>query len=67
MFSDGYKDQFGGSNNKKFLNKRFKNLILDISEKPLKKQANLIEENLRDWMGNNPQIDDICVMGLKLV
>lgn len=67
MFSDGYKDQFGGANNKKFLVKRFKQMILDINKEPMSKQSAIIEENLRKWMGNYPQVDDICVMGIKLV
>ena len=67
MFSDGYKDQFGGDENKKFLSKRFKKLILDISKNPMEGQASIIEENLKSWMGSNPQVDDICVMGIKLV
>jgi serine phosphatase RsbU (regulator of sigma subunit) len=67
LFSDGYKDQFGGSDNKKFLSKRFKQMILDISSNPMSEQSELIETNLRNWMGDNPQVDDICVMGIKLV
>ena len=67
LFSDGYKDQFGGSENKKFLSKRFKQMIADVSIHPMSKQSELIEQNLREWMGNNPQVDDICVMGIKLV
>lgn len=67
MFSDGYKDQFGGTNNKKFMSKRFKNMILEISKQPLDEQSELIRKNLESWMGNNPQVDDICVMGIKLI
>ena len=67
MFSDGYKDQFGGAENKKFLNKRFRQMILEISKEPMNKQSAMVEANLKSWMGNNPQVDDICVMGIKLV
>ena len=67
MFSDGYKDQFGGMSNKKFMNKRFKEMLLEISKKPLKDQSKIVENNLREWMGNNEQVDDICVMGIKLI
>lgn len=67
MFSDGYKDQFGGKNNKKFMSKRFKTMILEISKQPLGKQYELIRKNLDSWMGNSPQVDDICVMGIKLI
>lgn len=67
MFSDGYKDQFGGESNKKFMNKRFKEMLLTISKHPLKDQSKIVENNLREWMGNNEQVDDICVMGIKLI
>ena len=67
MFSDGFKDQFGGDNNKKFLNKRFKELILEISKNPMDQQSKLFEKSLKDWMGNNEQVDDICVMGIKMI
>lgn len=67
MFSDGYKDQFGGDSNKKFLNKRFKELILEISKSPMDQQSKLVEKSLKDWMGNNEQVDDICVMGIKMI
>lgn len=67
MFSDGYKDQFGGPKNKKFLSKRLKQMILDMKELPMTEQKDVVEENLKNWMGTNSQIDDICVMGIKLV
>ena len=67
MFSDGYKDQFGGADNKKFLSKRLKEMLIGICKKPMEEQLTIVEENLKNWMGNNIQVDDICVMGIKLV
>jgi serine phosphatase RsbU (regulator of sigma subunit) len=67
MFSDGYKDQFGGPQNKKFLSKRLKEMILEMNNLPMSEQSIVVEENLKNWMGNNIQVDDICVMGIKLV
>jgi serine phosphatase RsbU (regulator of sigma subunit) len=66
MFSDGYADQFGGSENKKFLIKRFRNLLFEIHDKPLDEQHHILEKTLEDWMGDREQIDDILVMGIKI-
>jgi ligand-binding sensor domain-containing protein len=65
LFSDGYLDQFGGPNGRKFMKKNFKKLILDMQEFPMSKQKELFEKNLREWMGQSPQIDDILVMGIR--
>ena len=65
LSSDGFADQFGGVKNKKFMKKNFKNLLADISQKPLNEQNNLILDAFSDWKSNNEQVDDICVMGVK--
>jgi serine phosphatase RsbU (regulator of sigma subunit) len=65
LFSDGYIDQFGGEHGRKFMKKSFKRLILDIQDYPMSKQKELLDQNLKTWMGNSPQIDDILVMGLR--
>jgi hypothetical protein len=65
LFSDGYIDQFGGPHGRKFMKKNFKRLILDIQDYPMKKQKEMLDKNLLDWMGHSPQIDDILVMGIR--
>ncbi|MBN2632163.1 MAG: SpoIIE family protein phosphatase [Bacteroidales bacterium] len=65
LFSDGYIDQFGGPNGRKFMKKNFKRLLLDIQDYPMSKQKELLEKNLQEWMGTSPQIDDILVMGIR--
>jgi serine phosphatase RsbU (regulator of sigma subunit) len=65
LFSDGYIDQFGGPKGRKFMKKNFKRLILKIQDYPMKRQKEILENNLNDWMGKSPQVDDILVMGLK--
>jgi hypothetical protein len=65
LFSDGYIDQFGGTKGRKFMKKNFKRFILEMQDYPMKKQKELLEENLKDWMGQSPQIDDILVMGIR--
>ncbi len=64
LFSDGYIDQFG-VNGRKFMKKNFKKLLLEIQEYPMKKQKEILETTLAEWMGDTPQIDDILVLGLR--
>jgi serine phosphatase RsbU (regulator of sigma subunit)/tetratricopeptide (TPR) repeat protein len=66
IFSDGYMDQKGGPDNKKFMSKHFKNLLMEIQERPLFEQKNILEKRLADWMGTQSQIDDILVMGVRV-
>ncbi|MFZ5941178.1 MAG: triple tyrosine motif-containing protein [Bacteroidota bacterium] len=66
LFSDGYLDQFGGSEGKKFMSKNFKKLMLDIQAYPMAEQRKLMEKTLLEWMGHEPQIDDILVVGIRL-
>lgn len=65
LFSDGYIDQFGGPDGRKFMKKNFKRLLLEIQDYPMKKQKELLDKNLKEWMGQSPQIDDILVMGIR--
>jgi serine phosphatase RsbU (regulator of sigma subunit) len=65
MFSDGYIDQFGGPNGRKFMKKNFKRLILEIQDQNMNKQKEMLDQNLKSWMGQTPQIDDILVLGIK--
>ena len=65
LFSDGYMDQFGGDENKKFMYRRFRYLLMTIHRFPLQDQKSILEENIRKWQGTNPQVDDILVIGFK--
>ncbi|PJC61680.1 MAG: serine/threonine protein phosphatase, partial [Flavobacteriales bacterium CG_4_9_14_0_2_um_filter_32_27] len=60
LFSDGYADQFGGPKGKKFMYKRFKELILSIQENTMSIQKETINKTMLDWKGDLDQIDDIC-------
>jgi phosphoserine phosphatase RsbU/P len=66
MFSDGYADQFGGPENKKFFTRRFEQLLFDIHKEPLDHQKEILKTTLYDWMGNNDQVDDILVIGIRV-
>ena len=66
IFSDGFVDQFGGDKSKKFMAKRLKELLVQIYNESLPKQAKILNTTLEKWMGNIEQIDDILVIGLKI-
>jgi len=65
IFSDGYVDQFGGSENKKFMYRRFRYLLMTIHNFPVNDQKAILEENIKSWMGNNEQVDDMMVIGFR--
>ena len=65
MFSDGFIDQKGGKEGKKFLSKNFKNLLLEIQDRTMHDQKEILEKTLSDWMGDNSQIDDLLVIGVR--
>lgn len=65
LYSDGYRDQFGGPGNKKFLTRRFHKLLIEIHEKQMSEQKEILQENLAFWMGDNDQTDDITILGIR--
>ncbi len=65
-FSDGYVDQFGGVDGKKFMMKRLKEMLLSIHKEDMKKQEKLLHSSIMDWMGEFSQVDDILFMGIKI-
>jgi serine phosphatase RsbU (regulator of sigma subunit) len=66
IFSDGFIDQIGGENNHRFTSERFKKLLVTIYDQPLYEQKEILEKTLKDWMGANPQTDDILVIGARV-
>lgn len=66
LFSDGFVDQFGGKNKRKFMIKNFKELLLSINHLPPEAQKIQLEYSLKEWMDGEEQIDDILVTGLKI-
>ncbi len=65
LFSDGFPDQFGGMENKKFKYRQFRDLLVKISGLKASEQKNIVEETFRIWKGDNRQIDDVLVFGFK--
>jgi tetratricopeptide (TPR) repeat protein len=68
LCTDGFQDQFGGENNKKFMVKNLKKQLLEISEKPMTAQKQILETTIFDWIlvGNEKQTDDMCMLGIKI-
>ena len=65
LFSDGYPDQFGGEKGKKFLYRRFRELLVSISHEPMERQRALLQDALQHWRGGHDQVDDILVIGMR--
>ncbi len=66
LMTDGYQDQFGGPNGKKFKASNLKTLLIKINDKPLQDQKQTLEETIVTWQNNTEQIDDICIIGIKV-
>ena len=66
LSSDGFPDQFGGERTKKYSQRRFQELLLSISGLDFVDQQKAIEAEFDRWKGKNNQLDDVCVMGVKL-
>ena len=65
LFSDGYADQFGGPENKKFMYRRLRHILLTISKYPLADQQRILDETIGSWMEGHDQIDDMMILGVK--
>jgi serine phosphatase RsbU (regulator of sigma subunit) len=67
LFSDGFADQFGGANNKKYKYDPFKKLLISISEKDLAIQKQMLYSEYTRWKRDCEQVDDILILGLKFL
>jgi len=66
IFSDGYADQFGGPKEKKFMYKPFRRLLVEISDKPMNEQKEILNNKIEAWRGEIEQVDDIVVFGVRV-
>ncbi len=66
LFTDGYADQFGGPKGKKLMYKKLHEFLLNISNQSFDHQSQSLNENFESWKGNLEQVDDVCVIGLKV-
>jgi serine phosphatase RsbU (regulator of sigma subunit)/ABC-type amino acid transport substrate-binding protein len=66
LLSDGFQDQFGGPRGKKFKPANLKRLLVKINKEPMMKQKEILNSTIEDWMGGLEQLDDICIIGVRL-
>lgn len=66
IFSDGFVDQFGGNEGKKYMSKRFKNLLLANYAKPMSEQEIKLIATFETWKGSREQVDDLLVIGIRI-
>ncbi len=66
MFSDGFADQFGGPEGKKYKYRRFRHLLLALHHLPMTRQHDFLYRSIMEWKGNLDQVDDILVIGMKI-
>jgi serine phosphatase RsbU (regulator of sigma subunit) len=66
VFSDGYQDQFGGEKGKKYKAKQLLTFMMGISHLPMSEQLKTLDENFENWKGSFEQLDDVCIIGVKV-
>lgn len=66
LFSDGYADQFGGPKGKKFKYKTLQQLLVNSRALTMADQEAVLRQQFRDWKGELEQVDDVCIVGIKL-
>lgn len=66
LYTDGFTDQFGGPNGKKFRLVDFRNMLCSIASYPMAKQKDFLLEIFSEWKGDNVQVDDVTVMGIRI-
>ncbi len=68
LATDGFADQFGGQEKRKFMTKRLRELLLQIAKKPMQTQKKILETTIIDWttVANEKQTDDITILGIRL-
>jgi serine phosphatase RsbU (regulator of sigma subunit) len=66
VFSDGFVDQFGGAEGKKFKTKQLKEKLLSITSLNMIEQKSALEKIFDEWKGSYEQVDDVCLMGIKI-
>ena len=66
LYTDGFADQFGGPKGKKFKYKQLNQLLVEHCNEPMEKQKDTLEATIEKWKGNLEQVDDVCVIGIKI-
>ena len=66
LFTDGFPDQFGGPKGKKFMYKQLENLLISISHESMENQKQKLEDVFKNWKGDLEQVDDVCMIGVRI-
>jgi len=66
LYTDGFADQFGGSKGKKFKYKTLNELLFSNYTKTLLEQKEILEESFKGWRGDLEQVDDVCIIGIRI-
>ena len=67
LFTDGFADQFGGPQGKKYKYRQLNEKLLAISDKPMAEQKKILEETFESWRGSLEQLDDVLIIGIKVL
>jgi serine phosphatase RsbU (regulator of sigma subunit) len=65
IFSDGFADQFGGPKQRKFMSNQLKETLVAMTEMPMLKQAEKLNDIFEEWRGDSPQVDDVTLVGIR--
>jgi serine phosphatase RsbU (regulator of sigma subunit) len=65
--TDGFPDQFGGPKGKKFMSKNLRELLVSNSVLPLSKQKSILEDTFKTWAGDQEQVDDVTIAGIRII
>lgn len=66
LFSDGFADQFGGKEGKRFKSDSFRKLLMNIHQRTMKEQHEILSQTFEEWKGGLEQIDDVTVLGIRI-
>jgi serine phosphatase RsbU (regulator of sigma subunit) len=66
IYSDGYADQFGGPDDRKFMVRNMKKLLQEIAHEPIEKQKSILGDRFESWKGQQSQVDDVLVIGFRV-
>jgi serine phosphatase RsbU (regulator of sigma subunit)/ligand-binding sensor domain-containing protein len=66
LYTDGYADQFGGEKGKKFKYRQLDDLLITVHHLPASEQLSIITKKFNDWKGSLEQVDDVCIIGIRL-
>lgn len=66
LYTDGYADQFGGESGKKFKYRQLNQLLMELSQQPVRQQSEKLLETFLAWKNKLDQVDDVLIVGIKI-